>query len=253
MRFGICASPNYFKTAEEVGYDYFETNFSNLARMSESDFNKFKKLVDSSNIKVEAFNGAFPNDIKITSKNADFNKIINHVETGCKRASLLGGKVVVLGSGSARRVEDNDFESAEKIFIRVLDVFTSIAEKYGIMVVLENLNSNETNFINTLKDEIRIIKKSGNDKIKCLVDFFHFEQEKENVETVENCYDIYHVHLCSMERSINIENDLNLLQKWKKALDVCDYNKRISIECMIYEDTVINSTKQLDLLKKIFE
>ena len=173
MRYGFCASSKNFKDIAEIGYDFFEFNFTELAQMSEDDFIKFKNMVDSSKIKVESFNGAFPAGIKISCKDVDLEAVKKHVEIGCKRASQLGGKIVVLGSGGARKVENGDFETAENSFIQVINTFTEISDKYGITLVIENLNSNETNFINTVKEEMRIIEKSGNDKVKCHVDFFH--------------------------------------------------------------------------------
>lgn len=252
MRYGFCANNENFKVVEEIGYDFFESNFTTIAQMSEEDFIEFKKMVDASKIKVETFNGAFPASIKISCKDVDVDAVKRHVEIGCQRAVQLGGKVVVLGSGGARKVENGDFDMAEKSFIQVINIFTEIADKYGITLVIENLNSKETNFINTVEEEMRIIQKSGNDKVKCHVDFFHCEKENEPMENIASCPNVGHVHVCSSARTVDMDNDAELLKKWKGALDKCGYDGRISIECFIHDDTMSKAKNALVLLKEIF-
>lgn len=53
----------------------------------------------------------------------------------------------------------------------MLGTLGDVAAKYGITVVVEPLQTKETNLINTVAEGIEIVKKVDRPNVKCLADF----------------------------------------------------------------------------------
>jgi sugar phosphate isomerase/epimerase len=102
------------------------------------------------------------------------------VEQVMARLSQTNTKMIVWGSGGARRVPDGfDKKTATKQFIAIGKKIAAIAQKYGITIALENLNSTETNFINTIREALYVVKKINHPNLRLNVDIYHMLKEGE--------------------------------------------------------------------------
>ena len=104
-----------WKNLAEIGYDYIETSFSNIARMTDEEFEAAKALLAETGLKVEACNGFFsskfvlyaydPATGEATKEFENIEKeVYEYVKRGFSRVAQLGTRVVIIGSGTARNV-----------------------------------------------------------------------------------------------------------------------------------------------------
>ena len=251
IRFGVCTSVENAALIKEAGYDYLEYSFQNLVRMSEEEFLVFCTELETAGLKAEAFNGFFPASISLTGENVDMEQIAAHAGKGFSRASRVGGKIAVLGSGAARRIPEGfDRDTAYRQFMEVLDLCGTIAGTYGMEVALEPLNTGETNLINTVAEGIEICRRVNNPCVKCLADFYHVFRSGETLEAVETAGTMLnHVHLArpNADRAMPLEEDIPALRCYAESLKKCGYSGRLSLEGVFLPDfeTAVRKTRRM--------
>ena len=203
MRFGVCTEGLRKKVdlqpiLEETGYDYIELKVEEvLPEESEEKFNEIKDKIKRSSIKPEIFNCFIPREIKIVGAEIDSSRLRNFVKVSIKRVADLGGKIIVFGSGGARRVpEDFSFEKAYQQLIDFLRLTADIAAKEGITIVIEPLFKPADNIINSVKKGLQLTKDVGRKEIRLLADLFHVEEEEEPFSNLSAARDyLVHVHI----------------------------------------------------------
>ena len=234
VRFGVCTTFDKIPTLIDAGYDYLEFGFSNLVKMTEEDFEKAKETVAKYKFYAESYNGFFPAEIRLTGPDVNYDVIAEHAEKGFKRAAELGGKVTVVGSGGSRNVPEGfDFETAYNQFAKVLGLLGDIAAKYGILVVVEPLRTEETNLINTVAQGIEIVKKVNKPNVKSLADFFHVYKSGETLDAIRyNDGWLGHLHIAraNADRAMPFEEDIPKVQEWAAAVKESGYEGRLSLE-----------------------
>src|SRR5690242_299637 len=111
MRFGVCCSLNQALQVIEAGFDYVELPAGQLFGGPEGpDREKLE------GIPVEATNLFVAGDLKLVGP--DQGDVRGYAEKVIQRAALAGVKVMVIGSGAARRSPAGyDLDAAEGDFI----------------------------------------------------------------------------------------------------------------------------------------
>ncbi len=257
IRFGVCTTFDNIPTLIDAGYDYLEFNFTNLVKMTDEEFEQAKATVEKYNFKAEAYNCFFPGDIRLTGPDVDYDVLAEHCEKGMKRAAALGGKITVIGSGGSRNVpKDFDFSEGYNQFAKVLGLIGDIAAKYGITVVVEPLNSGETNLINTVAQGIEICKKVGKPNVKGLADFFHVYKSGETLDAViSNNGMLGHLHIARAndDRAMPYEEDTPKVEEWAAAVKESGYEGRLSLEGGYrpeFEECIYRTRKIIDCFNK---
>lgn len=269
MKFGVCAT-NYkdWPTVAKYGYDYIEQAFFLLSKATDEEFEEMKKAQAEAGIPVEACMGYFPGGFVIyafdpeTGKGTDFSEVEKnvreHSEKCFARAAQLGVKVVVVGSGSARRVPVGmDRHEAEKQFARVLEICGEVAAKYGASIVIEPLNKKETDIVNTLEEALYIHSLVKSDNVFVLNDFYHSHIEGESFDWIAKAGTLLrHVHICDFERNCpTFEKDADDLIPCVKALKAAGYDARISYECGFkpdFETAIANAKSMTDAFRAVW-
>ena len=243
MKIGSCAPIAEIKALAEMGFDYIETNFSRIARMTDEEFEEAKKDVLESGIKIEACNGFFhskfvlyafdPETGEGTDGFAEIEKnVYDYVKLGFERVSQLGTEVVVIGSSFARSIpEGMKPEVAEKQFSRVLEICADAAAEYGIKVTVEPLNPLETNFINTLSDSLDLIDKIDHPNLLAMNDFYHSLIQNEPLSTLDRAGErLVHIHICRADRYNCTMKDKDDMLPLVQYLADMGYEGRLSFE-----------------------
>lgn len=234
MKIGASTDFTRISYVKEAGFDYLELSLYAVSRLSDEEFKQRTKELEALGLKVEAFNGFFGPEICILGENRDLDAAKQYVKKAFARAKILGGEIVVLGSGGARRVPQGyDRTKALEELDEVIKMLGDEAEKAGLTVVLEHLNYKETDTLNTLAEVLETVKRVNHPRVKALVDFYHLFMVNESLDSVKNSEGlIYHAHLAraNPDRKIPDRNDTQPIYDWKKSLDACGYNARISIE-----------------------
>ena len=198
MKIGVCGGLDRIAIVSECGYDYLETNFKDLARSSDEDFQKFLDELKKSRITCEAANCFLPGELKVVGENVDYETLKEYLEVGFRRAAEVGIKVVVFGSGGARNIPDGySYKDAITDIIRFMKEYAApMAAEYDIDLVFEPLRKKETNIINTIKEGGMLASAINLPNVGTLGDLFHMFAEGDAYEDVVNLKGIFrHAHI----------------------------------------------------------
>ncbi len=217
-----------------AGYKYIGEGVARMVspRLSDVDFQENRQKIQQAKCKVYMCNVFFPSDIKIAGKDVDEAKVLSHVEGVFKRANILGIQAIVLGSGGARKIdEDTDRGKAISEFILLGKKMAVLAKQYNISIFLENLNSTETNFMTTLTDAAEIVRKINHPNFRLNVDIYHMLKENESPASILKAGDVIsYVEVAEKEGrtrpGVHKENFI----PYFKALKQINYQGKIFIE-----------------------
>lgn len=129
-----------------------------------------------------------------------------------------------------------------------------IAKNYGINIVIEPLNSSETNVINTVTDGAQFVDCISLDNVKTMVDFFHYTQMDEpDNDLVTACSHIGHVHIArgTSDRGVPNASDTDYLKHIGELLKSINYNSSVSVEA-VYTDFNREAEEIINLMKMYF-
>lgn len=223
MKLGACLGWGDFSKyefAKEIGLDYGETDFTDIALASDDDFNVFCENIEKLGLPVLAANHFLPGHLKLVGENVDKKALTEFLEKGLRRASALGIQSVVFGSGAARSFgEDYTLEKAnEDMIVFLKEIASPIASKYDVNIVIEPLSVGETSMIHTVKDGVVFAEKTGFDHIYGLADLFHVCNNKDDVDGIANfAGKIKHAHIAEPETRIfpnkNADSSVNEIYK----------------------------------------
>jgi sugar phosphate isomerase/epimerase len=171
------------------GYRYMEESINRSFSPLTLDWNKFQQrlsLLKQTRTNVYACNIFIPGKLKLVGPDHNQQAVLEYVDTVMRRCKLAGIKVVVLGSGEARRVPPGfDSIMARRQFINVVDKMALLAEAQGITIAMENLNRSETNFGNTVLDVLSIAKEINRPGFKVTADIYHMLREDESPQSIK--------------------------------------------------------------------
>ncbi|MBR5176891.1 MAG: sugar phosphate isomerase/epimerase [Bacteroidales bacterium] len=231
---GICGI-GWAEPANDAGLDYLEANVSGflMPEKSDEEFAANKALAATITPPIYSANGFFPGEIKVVGPDADIDRAVKYSETAIRRANEIGIKVLVLGSSGSRNIPEGfDRAKAEEQFTGFLKRIAPAAEKYGVIVALEPLQTKESNFINTVKEGAEIARNTGSDNICVIADLFHMARMNEGPEDIITSADkLVHCHIaeCEERTAPGVKGDD--FTPYFKALKEIKYTGRISFEC----------------------
>ena len=273
MRFGVCCGPGSF--APEVkdqppvpvtellemltaaGADFAEFCVGAVTPDEpDSVFDAFLKDVSKYALRIEAFNSFIPAKYPITGPNANRRAVLDYCRRALPRCRALGGEVVVLGSGGARRFPpDFPHEKAERQFIEFCAELGPIAEASKLTIAIEPLNSSDDNLCVRIDHGARLVDAVNHPRIRLLADMFHIAYEKEPYENMFHAgARLKHVHVADVGRvapgfaKIGEENFIGLF----KILRQINYTGRCSFEGK-YDDINTQTKPMIQFLRKRWE
>lgn len=208
MRFGVCRGLDdlsMVEQAKKIGFDYYETSFSSLSECSEEAFDAFSHKLFEVGLKCEALNCFLPGGLSVTGENVDHEKVALHLDRGFKRASLIGVRSVVFGSGRQRSCPEGF--SPEKAYGQLVsflrDEASPRAKKYGICIAVEPLSFDETNLIYTVGEGVKLALDSGSDAVFGLADLYHVYRNHDDVDGIASFTGkIRHAHIAEPQKRL---------------------------------------------------
>ena len=231
---GICGT-GHAEAAKAAGLDYLEANVTGVLMPENSDeeFAANKALAATITPPIYSANGFFPGNIKIVGPEADIERAVKYSQTALRRASEIGIKILVLGSSGSRSIPEGfSREEARKQFIDFLKRIAPDAEKNGVIVAIEPLQTEETNFINTVPEGAQIARETGSEYIAVIADLFHMARMKEPPEDIINSADkLVHCHIAEVEERTAPGVKGDDFTPYLKALKSIKYDGRMSFEC----------------------
>jgi len=149
--------------------------------LTDEQFKANLKKIGAARCKVLSCNLFFPSSMKIAGPEVDEVKVLAYTETVLARAGQAGVKFIVLGSSGARRIPAGyDVVKAKSDFVVLCKKLAQIAGKYQVIILLENLETTETNFITSLKSAAEIVSQVDHPNFRLNADIFHMMREGES-------------------------------------------------------------------------
>ena len=247
------------KTLAGLGYDFVETGFSALDTLTDEDIGAFDATLRENGLSCVSCNGFMPGTLKTVGPEVDDGAIKDFLARTFERSAKLGFKSLIFGSGASRRVPDGYPRAKAKAdLIHFLgDLALPYAKKYGIVIGIEELRSEETNIINTCGEAMEYIREIDDPNLRLLVDLYHVACMGDSVETLHD-YKGYvsHVHIASPSNKrvypLPTDGDDALYRRFFEVLDEIGYEARnISLEGSVGDAFDVTVSASLPYLKSL--
>jgi len=239
MRTGICTNLNVCKGIGALdgasGVAYVEPAVADLLCPDKDEGAFAARLADAraAGLPTQAVNCLFPASLKTCGPDVDAAAVDAWIETVCRRAAAAGVKRIVYGSGGSRRVPDGfPMERAREQIIAHLKRFGPIAERHGVVIVLEPLNKAECNIVNSVAEGADLVRAANHRGARLLADTYHMARDGEGPRSiVEAAGLICHVHCAEGNGRGPLGTTGEDQRPYFRALKTIGYDERISIEC----------------------
>jgi sugar phosphate isomerase/epimerase len=232
---GVCNSYKNDSLFAGAGYVYIEEGVSRLLAPAISDNQFTAQLADlqHTRCKVQTCNGFIPGTIKIVGPEVNELRVLGYIDTVMQRAQKAGIQLIVLGSGDARRVPDGaDRAAVKKQFIALCRKMADVAARYGRIIAMENLNSTETNFINTLQEANEVVNAIHHPNFKLTADIYHMLKENEPAAHIDSARgNLVHCHIAERENRAAPGVAQQDFRPYFAALHRIGFEGRIMVEC----------------------
>ena len=106
VQVGYCSTLKNIDAAKAAGFDYLELGTSEIAALSDEEFEKAVAHIKEVGLQVPVTNLFLPAALKVTGPQTNRDEQMAYVKKAFARLSRLGTGIVVFGSGGARRVPD---------------------------------------------------------------------------------------------------------------------------------------------------
>lgn len=265
FRYGVCIGGvnniESLEIAAKHGFDFVEVGFSTMASQSEAEIERFAKALEENGIACASCNGFMPADIKTCGSDMNDEVIKDYLERSFERSVKLGYKSVIFGSGPSRQVPDGyDRERAKADILHFLgDLVLPVVKQYDITIGIEELQSKETNIINTCAEAWEYTEAINDPHIALLVDLYHVAVMGTPVSELRRYRGhVSHVHIASPSNGriypLATDGDDALYREFFGILEEIGYEARnISLEGSCgngFEETVRDSIAYLKSLEK---
>lgn len=231
---GICTTFTNGEIMKNAGYSYVEEGVNGflVPAKSNDEFEKILAKTTNYPLPIDICNGFIPADLKCVGPNVEQLQILNYMEIVFKRAKKAGVEMIVFGSGGSRSIPDGfSRDIAHQQFVDLCKKMVPIAKKYNVTVVLEPLNSQECNFINSVAEGGEIVKEVNHRNFRLLADFYHMKMDNESPNNIIKYGGlIKHIHIAEKEKR-SVPGMYNEdFRPYFEALKKINYAGKISIE-----------------------
>lgn len=254
VRIGYCGPLKDIDAVKAAGFDYMEVRTSEIAALSDADFENAAAKFKQVGLPVLAANLFIPANIKVTGPNIDKDRQMEYVRLALDRVSRLGARVVVFGSGGARQVPEGF--SKQEAFEQLVDFGKRIAPEArsrNITIAIEPLRQQESNIINNTADELAWVNAVNDPNIQLMIDFYHFSVEKQDPsEILKVQAHLRHLHMANPNgRVMPLKWDEYNYGPFFAALRQIHYDKLISLE--VNHANLAEAPQAIALLHRAFE
>jgi len=252
MRLGCCVGTDQIQQAQDAGYDYVELSvWSVKAEQPDSEFEPVRELLESFEIRPEAWNCLVPSVMKVVGPEVDIYRVERFLRTAFERIEEVGGEMVVFGSGPARTMPEGfPADEAQDQLVEFLTMAGQVAGAYGLTIAIEPLNKTATNTINTVPQAIELARRVDHPFVKVLVDLTHMGIDGEPLSDIAIAAgELVHAHVADTD--IRYPGSGNYpIKEFIEAIKATGYDDRLTVECFWGEDFETELVKSLGYLRQ---
>jgi sugar phosphate isomerase/epimerase len=251
VQVGYCTSYKNVAAAKAAGFDYVEVGTSEIAALSDADFDAAVRNVAAAGLPTPAANLFLPATLKVTGPDINRDEQRAYVTRALERVGRLGVQVVVFGSGGARRVPDGF--SPDDAFRQLVDFGRTVgplARARGITVAVEPLRREETNIVNTAAEGLRLVEAVGDPGFQLMIDFYHLASEREDPGIILGARThLRHLHMANPNGRVFplSPGEFDYEPFFSKLRDI-GYDQRISVEAST-KDLSADAPRAIALLR----
>lgn len=255
IQVGWCAPIAQLELAKQVGFDYVELNTSEVASLSDADFEELLTKVKQIGIPTPTANVFIPRDksvgVVLVGPDVDQAKQMEYVKKALARLSRLGVKILVFGGG--KNVPEGFSE--DTAFKQLVDFDRRVAAEarpLGITIVIEP--TSEGNFIKTIAEGLRLVNATADPNVELMADFYHMAQAKEDPDIILKAGNhIRHIHMANPEgRVFPLKWDEYDYTRFFANLRQIGYQGRISVEASS-KDVSAELPQSIALIRHAFQ
>jgi len=198
--------------------------------LSASKRAEIKEIFSSRGLEICALHWIYasPPGLKLFSKSEEKRKeALKHTLDVIDLAADLGAKVIVVGSPKQREIPSEvSRRTAEEWAVDFFRKAGEYAGDRGVVIALEPLPAEDTNFINTTEEAVKLAEKILSENVRVMIDLMHVVRSNENLDEILKKYLswIVHVHIPDV-----YYRPLNLKEAVAKVLKT-GYTNYISLE-----------------------
>lgn len=164
-------------------------------------------------------------------------------------ASDFGGLVNV---GRVRgTIGNRRREEAENLFLDGMNRVLDYAEKRGVTIILEPVNRYEIDYINTVDEGSRLVRKVGRSNFRLMPDVFHMNIEDAHMgEALRRASDtVEYIHLADSDRHGCGEGHLDFDEVFAALKDI-GFDSWCTVECLPLPDAYTAAKKSVEFLRE---
>lgn len=254
VQVGYCSNLKTIDAAKAAGFDYLELGTSEIAALSDADFEATVARITEVGLPVPVTNLFIPASIKLTGPATDPQAQMDYVRKALPRLKRLGVGIVVFGSGGARRIPDGfPKEEGWKQLVDFSRRAAAEAKTHDITIAIEPLRRQESNIINSAAEGLELVKDVNHPNFQLMIDFYHLASENEDPEIVIRSKDhLRHLHMANPQgRVFPLKWEEYNYSPFFAALRQIGYDKRISVEASS-KDIPGEGPQSIALLRRAF-
>jgi sugar phosphate isomerase/epimerase len=226
----------------QSNFDYVELGIPWLNEKGNSvPIELLQKKINKKNIQIGSYCSLFPPELKTVGPLVRWDEVTEYVTTVFRNCNILGGEIIVYGSGDSRLIPDGYSRGkAEEDFIRVLSIMSDIINEnnYPLKIAVEPLNKKECNFITSITEADAIVSKVDSQNIGILIDTYHgFMQDGDFLSDIPFVADnLIHMHLAQPEDRgwpghLLTSSNFQFIELFE-ILNKYNYNGNMTVECL---------------------
>lgn len=200
--------------------------------LSEEKFKQNLSLIEKTKAQLYMCNVMFPGKMKIAGPDVQELAVLSYADSLLSRAERAKVGIIVLGSGTARRLPDDyDINQAKADFVALSKKIAATAKKHKVIIVLENLQSKETNFLTSVKSAAEVVRRVNHPNFRLNADIFHMMREGESPQSIVDAKDLLaHCEIAEVEERTlpGIRGDD--FKPYLRALKTANYRGPIFVE-----------------------
>jgi len=218
---------------KHIGFDFVEFPLTLLSQLSIDAFEDLLKLLKLLKLDADCVCNMFPASMRLTGPGRDFAAAKRYMDHVLPRLKLLGTRKIVFGSSGARNLPEGTDALAgyTQIVDLVSTVILPLLEEYDMVLCMEPIGRYEANFINQLKDGMKVVTAIHHPRVRLLADSVHLLYENEDARELRRFQDhLHHVHICENERKLPLGKATPQLDLILKTLGDIGYDGTLSFE-----------------------